>query len=78
MTAHAMVGDRDRCFDIGMDGYLTKPITATDLFATVERVRRELEAGSPLLLMASKEERVRLRVRKNDCQTVAAASPVLG
>jgi CheY-like chemotaxis protein len=40
-----MVGDRERCLDIGMDGYLTKPITATDLFATVERVGRELEAG---------------------------------
>jgi hypothetical protein len=40
----------------GGAGCLTKPISATDLFATVERVRRELEAGSPLLLSASKEE----------------------
>ena len=35
---------------------LTKPISARDLFATVDRVRRELEAGSLLLLAASREE----------------------
>jgi PAS domain S-box-containing protein len=36
MTAHAMSGDRQRCLDAGMDGYLSKPINRRDLFAAVE------------------------------------------
>ena len=38
MTAHAMVGDRDRCLAAGMDDYVSKPISARDLFAALERV----------------------------------------
>jgi CheY-like chemotaxis protein len=37
MTAHAMTGDRDRCLDAGMDGYLSKPINPQMLFAVVEQ-----------------------------------------
>ena len=38
LTANAMAGDKERCIESGMDEYLTKPIQARDLFATIERV----------------------------------------
>ena len=36
MTAHAMKGDRDRCLEAGLDGYVPKPIVDEDLFAAIE------------------------------------------
>ena len=36
MTAHAMVGDKERCLQAGMDAYVSKPLSVKDLFATIE------------------------------------------
>ncbi len=35
LTANAMHGDRERYIEAGMDGYLPKPITRTELINTV-------------------------------------------
>ncbi|HOX27223.1 MAG TPA: ATP-binding protein [Candidatus Krumholzibacteria bacterium] len=38
VTAHALQSDRERCLAAGMDGYVAKPIKATELIAAIEKV----------------------------------------
>ncbi|MDB5337107.1 MAG: domain S-box [Planctomycetaceae bacterium] len=46
MTAHAMKGDRERCMEVGMDGYISKPIQAQQLWDELHAVLPALqEAG---------------------------------
>ena len=46
MTAHAMKGDRERCLEAGMDGYISKPLRAKEFFEAVENlVSTSTEAG---------------------------------
>ena len=36
MTAHAMQGDKERCLQAGMDGYISKPLHPSHLLATID------------------------------------------
>ena len=43
MTANAMVGDRERCLDAGMDDYVSKPIERDVVFAMLAKWVRKGE-----------------------------------
>jgi len=48
MTANAMQGDRERCLEAGMDGYVSKPVKPEVLFQEIERVLgAESSAAAP-------------------------------
>jgi hypothetical protein len=47
MTAHAMVGDKQRCLDAGMDAYLSKPLDVNDLFAMIDSFMRPVTTDIP-------------------------------
>jgi two-component system, sensor histidine kinase and response regulator len=44
MTAHAMVGDREKCLAAGMDGYVSKPIKIDTLSTEIARVLDQARA----------------------------------
>jgi CheY-like chemotaxis protein len=47
MTANAMMGDRERCLQSGMDGYITKPLSVKDFFGAIEGLVMPDSQGRP-------------------------------
>ena len=53
LTAHALQGDRQRCQQASMDGYVSKPIHRDELFAEIDRL---LDAAAPKLSYTGEAE----------------------
>ncbi|MDM8549040.1 response regulator, partial [Desulfobacterales bacterium HSG2] len=48
MTAHAMTGERERCLEVGMDDYVSKPIDPDHLFSVLLRRIKPGERETPV------------------------------
>jgi HPt (histidine-containing phosphotransfer) domain-containing protein len=49
MTAHAMKGDRERCIEAGMDGYVSKPISSKEVAEAIAGILPQRDESTPVI-----------------------------
>ena len=42
MTAHAMMGEKEKCLELGMNDYVSKPIKETVLYNVIAKYAQQL------------------------------------
>ena len=55
MTAHAMKGDRERCIEAGMDGYISKPISSKEVAEAIASIPRLQGESMPVIHLEVKQ-----------------------
>ncbi|HEY9677358.1 MAG TPA: AAA family ATPase [Drouetiella sp.] len=53
MTAQAMTGDREACLEVGMDDYISKPVTSTKLKEVIDRWLPKCDYSEPIIEASS-------------------------
>ncbi|MFW5498453.1 MULTISPECIES: hybrid sensor histidine kinase/response regulator [unclassified Maridesulfovibrio] len=48
LTAHAMKGDRERCLEVGMNGYLSKPFNSSELMRAMLSIVKGEDRAAPV------------------------------
>ncbi|MGB6485058.1 MAG: response regulator [Candidatus Acidiferrales bacterium] len=56
LTAYAMQGDKERCLASGMDGYVSKPLKAEELFSVIEKLVPSITRPSDAKDIASQRQ----------------------
>jgi signal transduction histidine kinase/AmiR/NasT family two-component response regulator/HPt (histidine-containing phosphotransfer) domain-containing protein len=78
MTANAMMGDRDRCIDAGMDDYVSKPVQLAELRRAIEKWNGNgkfisaVANGKPEILSVP----MRVEVAESATTTTSSETPV--